>query len=131
MATMSRWKTAVIALSAGAILLLGACSSSDDEEADAGTSASPVAESSAAAESSASTEETATAEPMADEPMETTSALAALDGLVCTGEWRNETFGSTGSFAATFAVGAEGGATSPLNWVATSSEHRVARSMRL
>lgn len=107
MDTMNRWKTAAITLSAGALVFLGACSSGD-EDATPEESATPVAEATTAGttttESPTPTEAAPTAEPTAE-----ASALAVLDGLACTGEWRNETFGSTGSFAATFDVGEDGG----------------------
>lgn len=108
--TQRRWKTAVFALSAGAILLLGACSDSD-EDADTASPEATTAE--AAAPTTASTEAPAPAATTdsgaTDGATDGAMGIAALDGLVCTGEWRNETFGSTGSFAATFEVGEAGG----------------------
>ncbi|PKN83035.1 MAG: hypothetical protein CVU47_00665 [Chloroflexi bacterium HGW-Chloroflexi-9] len=86
-----------MALSAAALVLSAACGGADEKSDATPTEVSPAATATATAATPA---ETATATP---------DALAALNGLACTGGWRNETFGSTGSFAATFHVEDGGG----------------------
>lgn len=97
-------------------LLVGVSCSSDDsgDDAEAATateaaataaSATGAATEAAATEAAATTATTATTEAMD----EAAFGLDDLDGLSCTGQWTNETFGSTGSFAATFSAGDGGG----------------------
>jgi hypothetical protein len=89
--------------------LLAGCSSDDgggdgtSEATSAPPTATEASTSSATAAVTASATETATAAA----PFGLTAAQ--VDGLVCTGSWQNETFGSSGAFAATIEVGGDGG----------------------
>ncbi|MDO9443727.1 MAG: hypothetical protein Q7K37_00275 [Dehalococcoidia bacterium] len=96
----NRWSGTFVVMSAAALVLSAACGGGDDESdtPPAATEGSTAA--ATATQTAATPAETATTTP---------DALAALDGLACTGDWRNETFGSTGSFAATFHVQDDGG----------------------
>jgi hypothetical protein len=79
------------------LLLAAACSGSNDDGDDSGggTEAPPA--------------NTATEAPAAtEEPMDEPSAIAAVDGVTCSGDWTNLTCGSTGSFEAVFAVNSAG-----------------------
>ncbi|MEZ4501804.1 MAG: hypothetical protein R3C39_04205 [Dehalococcoidia bacterium] len=95
-----------LSLLAASSLLVG-CSSDDDGDATAEATSTPTATETAT--STATMTETST-------PTETATAAAPfgltaedVDGLVCTGQWQNETFGSSGAFAATIEVGGDGG----------------------
>jgi len=96
----NRWSGVLATLTGVALLFSSACGGSDDQSDAAATATEGGAAAATATETAATSAETATATP---------DALAALDGLACTGGWRNETFGSTGSFAATFHVANGGG----------------------
>lgn len=101
------------------LLLAAACSGSNDDGDDSGggTEPPPATEAPAteapantATEAPANTAteapaNTATEAPAAtEEPMDEPSVFAAVDGVTCSGDWTNLTFGSTGSFEAVFAV---------------------------
>lgn len=96
----NRWSGALVVMSAAALVLSAACGGSDEESGATATATEGSTAAATATETAATPAETATATP---------DALAALNGLACTGGWRNETFDSTGSFAATFHVEDGGG----------------------
>ncbi len=103
-------------ITASVLLLAAACSDGDDSDETAGT---PAPSPTAAAAATSGPAPTATAEAMAEAtstppPTATATssdpaagALAALDGLVCTGGWENLTFGSTGSVELTVDIAAD------------------------
>ncbi|MCA9855777.1 MAG: hypothetical protein KC458_00705 [Dehalococcoidia bacterium] len=103
-----RWRFALTGLVAATFLLGTACSSDDsgDEETEATTEASATEAMTETATATEAMTETATATEAATEAA---FGLADLNGLACTGQWTNQTFGSTGSFAATFSAGEGGG----------------------
>lgn len=89
-----------------AILLLGAaCGGGDDSDADPTAAAKdePTTAATEAATTAATVAATATEEPTEEAPAhEPPFGIANFDGLTCAGDWTNITFGSTGSFEATF-----------------------------
>lgn len=94
-----------------AVLLLGAaCGGDSDDDGDGDDPTATVAATEAPDEATAAPTdaptEAPTEEPMDDEP----SFLANADGITCTGDWTNLTFGSTGSFEAVFAINEAGDA---------------------
>jgi len=106
-------RRALVGLMAGllAVASLFAGCSSDDGDGGNATAEASSAPSTATVASASSPTATATAT-----PTETATAAAPfgltgedVDGLVCTGSWQNETFGSSGAFAATIEVGGDGG----------------------
>lgn len=98
----NRWSGALVVMSAAALVLSAACGGGEDESDTTPTATEGSTAAATATQTAAPPAETATAAATPD-------ALAALDGLACTGDWRNETFGSTGAFAATFHVEDGGG----------------------
>ena len=90
-----------------AVLLLGvACGGDDEDDGDNG-GGDPTATAAATEAPGDDPTEEPTEEPTeapTEEPMDDESVLSATDGLTCTGDWTNTTFGSTGSFEAVFAV---------------------------
>ncbi len=110
--TDRRWRLALAGLVAATFVVGAACSSDEGEdeepEATATSTATPT-------ESAMGTGEATAAAAMTETATATEATgvgalgLADLDGLVCSGQWTNQTFGSTGSFAATFSTGDGGG----------------------
>lgn len=101
------------------LLLLGAaCSGGDDDDGDDGGGETPAATSAPTdAPSEPTTAPTdAPSEPTTaptDEPTEEPAEaglLSVLNGVSCSGDWTNLTFGSTGSFDAVFAANEAGDA---------------------
>ena len=90
-------------------LALVACSS--DGDGDGGTTEATSTPPTATESATASATPTATASPTATTTEAAPFGLTAadVDGLVCAGSWQNETFGSSGAFAATIEVGGGGG----------------------
>jgi len=111
--TSNRWGLAFASLVSVTLLVGVACSSDDaGEDAEAATATEAMA-TQAATGTGTATETAAEASPAATEAMdEAAFGLDDLDGLACTGQWTNETFGSTGSFAASFSTGDGGGTVS-------------------
>lgn len=111
--TSNRWGLAFASLVSVTLLVGVACSSDDaGEDAEAATATGTMA-TQAATGTGTATETAAEASPAATEAMdEAAFGLDDLDGLACTGQWTNETFGSTGSFAASFSTGDGGGTVS-------------------
>jgi hypothetical protein len=95
-----------------ALLIVGIACGGDSE--DGGDD--PTATSEATEEAMDDASATATDEAMDDatatatEEMMDHGLLAAVDGVTCTGDWTNLTFGSTGSFEAVFAANEAGDA---------------------
>lgn len=94
---------------AAVVLLLGAACSSDDGGDEDGENTTAATETATATE--AMTETATATEAMTETAAATPEgpSIADLDGLVCSGGWTNQTFGSTGAFSASFATSASGG----------------------
>ena len=110
----NRWGLALAGILSVTLLVGVSCSSDDSgDDADAATATESAATAAAteagAGTAAATTEATAAATEAMDEAA---FGLDDLDGLACTGQWTNETFGSTGAFAATFSTGDGGGTVS-------------------
>jgi len=109
----SRWLTLVFALLA-LTLVAAACSDDDD---DAGDDAETTTAADAAADGAdGDTADTADAADTGDaeddaaaDDAAAADLAAVLDGLACTGNWENLTFGSTGAFAIRSELGGDGG----------------------
>lgn len=101
------WRGALAGALAVTLLLGAACSSDGDAEETATAEMTATEEMTATGEAMTATATEAMTETATEDP--DAFGLDDLDGLVCSGEWRNETFGSTGSFAATFSGGEGGG----------------------
>ena len=101
-------KAALVGVTAATLLLGAACSSDDGGDADSESTATATE---AAAATEAMTATTAATEAMTETAAATPEGptIADLDGLVCSGGWTNQTFGSTGDFSASFATSASGG----------------------
>lgn len=95
------------------LLLLGAaCSGGDDDDGDDGGGSAPAATSAptdAPSEQTAAATDEPTSEPT-EEPAADAGLLSVLNGVSCSGDWTNLTFGSTGSFDAVFAANDAGDA---------------------
>ena len=114
----TRW---IFLLSAVLALALFAAACSDDDDDDGDTEADTTTEASAdtdadddAADDATEGDDDAAADDGAaddDDAMESEGSelTALLDGLSCTGNWENLTFGSTGAFAASAELGGGGG----------------------
>lgn len=106
------WRLAAL-VAAGTMLVAVGCGDSGDEDGgeggDTSTEATATEALTATGTATEAVTETATATEATPAPTEAGPSLADYDGLACSGKWRNETFGSTGSFAATFDVGEDGG----------------------
>lgn len=110
----TRWMFLLMAVAALA-LFAAACSDDDDDASDA-DSATEAAEDTDADDSASSDASSDGDDADADASGDATAddgvdpALAAvLDGLSCTGDWQNTTFGSTGAFAVSSELGGGGG----------------------
>jgi hypothetical protein len=97
----------IFGLLPGFLPLAAACSGSNDN--GDGTEPPPATAPPAAAVTEA------LAPAATEEPMDDPSAIAAADGVTCSGDWTNLTFGSTGSFEAVFAANDGGTATTTLD----------------
>lgn len=99
-------RLSVLGMISVALLFGVACGGDDDSgDGDAGGSDATAAATSMATEAATEAATMAATEAATMAPTEVAaSALAPLDGLTCSGDWTNNTFGSTGSFEVSFTV---------------------------
>lgn len=106
-ASMRFTHSAPLALLPGCVLLLAACSGSKPEASPA----APAVTTAVATVAAVAATMAATATPVSTASAASASAatLVALNGLRCQGQWRNQSFGSTGAFSARVESAAGGG----------------------